>query len=71
MLLCEALIINVPPNAVPTSTIHFLSSVINRLNSLTGHRSDGELCEVIVRAFRCSSLFIHHVALAYDGNNVT
>lgn len=35
-----AVIINVPPSNISASTIHFLSSVINRLNSLTGSRSE-------------------------------
>ena len=43
--------INFPPRAVPTSTIHLLSLVINRLNSGTGCGSDDKLCGANVHFF--------------------
>lgn len=65
-LFCETLMINFPPRAVPTSTIHLLSLVINRLNSGTGCGSDDKLCWANVHFFPsfCSSFNIPPNTLA-------
>lgn len=60
------LIINVPPSAAPTSTIHFLCSVIKWLNSPAGSRSDGdgELCLVMLHHKAMKTICCNHCEIS-------